>query len=284
MKYFFLLFFFSLAGAGCILEPDRRPPLPLDGNGMNATEYSKDLFAEATKVTKKAKETLNPEICLQLPLKGALWIDNGWDELYWGTMPMRSYCLFGLMQISPTERTCSLLSEVPKSDLYQIENTDSCYSSAAEKENDVDLCDLVLDQDAKTECIALAKKDGKLCEAIKHVRSKQDINEYLSDKSPSAGTCVQAVVLRTHDYKTCELIDGPRFGTNWQGLRNHCLEIAGYLLKKDGKSYQICGSFVEDDSRWGARSNCLVGTFIDPNDFWTSEQTNVLHVLPGNYQ
>ena len=301
-KLLALLVFIALAGVGCGPYPEKKSPLPLDGTGKTATEYQSklDLESAIAIMTQQAIDERDPNICMRLPLEGVVW---EWQDDYYGYISrrMRSECLDRAMYLIPSGAVCTLISEIPDNDRYIFTKKevlfDRCFTYAAHAENNSTLCEKVKGTDARAQCLALATKDATHCLSIANLRSDQKVKEivastesaiaYIRDDSYSAASCIQAVVFRSHNYQTCELINGVRFGENWTHYRNHCVDIAGYQLQTEGKSNDICDAFVEDHSitgalSWGAKINCQNhGANIDANDFWQEEKQNVLHIAPG---
>ena len=291
----------TLIGAGCAPYAVKKQPLPLDATGGQATEYTDQATLDQTldKIREQALQAKDPKICLQLPLKGVIW---AWQDDGYGYNPtlMRWECLSALYSY-PTAEICRLLDDVPEEDSYISGQKQSfmsdCYLYAAQVENNNTLCDQVTSPDGETYCLALVTKEADRCLSITNLREDQKIKEsvgttesaiaYITDGSYSAATCIQAVAYQTRDHQVCALIDGVRFGENWTRSRNHCLEIAGYRLSKQGKPHNFCDAYVEDHSNigslsWGARMNCqMYGATIDPNDFWKIEKPTVLHIPLG---
>ncbi len=186
-------------------------------------------------INQNAMSQRDPGLCEQIPVEYTYCVVRGtegkgpeiktgcwaFSAIKMGSEP-RAACLNQYKKIIPDPKVCEVFA---KFDAYQAE---SCFNYIAEVTTNPSLCDNLKENDYKRRCKAIVNLDISYCYTLTSENSRV-IDAY----------CVREVVLRTHDYKSCLLIEG--LG------RNRCLINAEtYRFPNRNPQRKYCEYMIPD--------------------------------------
>lgn len=189
---------------------------------------------ESEKIADKAAREQSPSRCEQLSIKV--------EEIYYHDGEQRTSithpqdeCLKSYLLKTNDQNVCDKFSDK--------ENKRWCISYIAEVYSDPNWCSKLDAQDPaywlySVLCRAVATLNIKECAPLDKPELKPPVFAY----APKTD-CIREIVLRTHNYNDCLLIDGPAYGFfDKRDARNNCLKTAG--CDKPEKRKEIC-SLIE---------------------------------------